>query len=315
MRVKHVESGFLTVNDFESVLGMNSQSEALAYLKSRGWDASDKQDDISSILKQKEFNLWNFVKELVGDLSLFGVILLKKDFTNLKAVLRGILNDIDVNHLLDPLALVKTDVLYNCVKKQNFFDLPSYISTVARESFEVLLQTGDACLCDAIIDAGMFTAMNSFNNKCNLKIAQNYIELLAVYSNINICVRSIRLKKNNKSFLSLALIPCRTFDLQNLLRFTVKGIDSLINYLNSVCYVGVPAFVYNESMENLVCWFDTSLYSLVKKERQCCFTLSPIFAFILANYLEFKNLRMAFNYFITKRNKEVLLARYRSVLA
>lgn len=315
MRIKHIESLMLTVNDFESMLSMNSCVEALSYLKSRSWYAGDESSSIDSILKQKEVDLWNFVKEIVSDTSFFSAILLKKDFMNLKLALRGVLSNIDVSYLLDPFAFIKTDILLDCVASQSFSSLPYYISSVAKESFGKLLQTGDACLCDAIVDAGMFKAMNVFNKKRGLKIAQDYVELLAVYSNISICIRSIKLNKNCKSFLSAALIPCKTFDLNNLLCFTIKGIDSLVAYLNSVNYLVVPPFIYSDGVDSLGCWFDASLYSLVKKERKCCFTLSPIFAFILANYLQFKHIRLVFNCFVTGESREDLLSKFRFVLS
>ena len=314
MRVKHAESRLLSASDFESILNLESESSAVDYLRSKGWRIDESSVEINDILKKKETDLWHFIEELVGDLTFFSSILLAKDFANLKVILRAVLSDVDVGSLLDPLALTASSVLYDSVKTQDFLNLPGFISTVAKQAFDVLLQTGDACLCDATIDNGMFKAMRQFTVKDGLAVFQQYIELLAVFSNINICVRSIKLNKNNRSFLTSALIPCKTFDLQCLMSFTISGLENLIKYLDSTNYSTFPPFVYVEGRSDLVEWFDSSVLDFIKTERQKCFTLSPIFVFILANYLEFKNLRLVFSYFRTGANKKKLLERFRHLI-
>jgi|GEM_PF-5399097 len=291
MRIKSLEKFLLKSSDFESMLSFSSKSEVFGYLKSKGWKV-EKNENIDEIIKNSEISLWNFVREAVGNSDFSNVILLRKDFSNLKAIIRGVLSDIDVTNFLDFLAIYNPNDLYKSVKKQQFDELPPCMKDVAREAFFVLLKTSDACLCDAVIDRGMFVALNSFvENKKNF-LVYNYLELLKVYANINISFRAIDLNKNTRAFLLKSIIPCDTFDYQTIINSTLKGKESLLNFLKDTVYKGFLEFSYDESEESLNNWLDFSIFSMASEEITNCFGVEPIFAYILLRYLEFKNLRM-----------------------
>ena len=292
MRIKALENFFLRSSDFDAMLGLASEEEILGYLQSKGWKFFDSCEKIDRIIKDSEVFLWKFIKEIVGSLDFFDVILLKKDFSNLKAIVRGVLSDIDVANFLDGLAKYNPDDLYKNVKEQHFDALPEYMKNTAKDAFSVLLKTADACLCDSLIDRGMFEAMKVEGRSVKSRLVSDFVELLCVSANINIALRSINFKRNTRAFLLKALIPCSTFDLDSLIAAALKGKDCLVLYFDEAVYKGFPAFVYKDEVENVSNWTDYSIFCILKKEISKCFGLDPIFAFVLYKYLEFKNLRL-----------------------
>ena len=295
MRIKCLEDQNFNYSDFESMLLLPSSIDRINFLKNKGWIFDDSLSEIDDILKKREEDLFKFVKELVGNLDFLNFILIKKDFSNLKAVIRGVLSEIDVVDILDNLALIKPETLLYCVKNQDFASLPDYIKDVAKESFETLLHTNDACIADTIIDSCMFKVLNEISSKSELTIVKDYVELLSVYSNCNIVLRASKLKKNTKGFLFKALIPSRTLDCDKLISFTINSEESLIDYLNGLSFSGFLLFFYREDENYLESWFDASLLNIIKKGQNNYFSRSPIVAYVLLKYLEFKRVRIVFS--------------------
>lgn len=310
MRIKSLENSLLKSSDFESMLSFNSQGEIFGYLKGKGWKIR-KNENLDEVIKNSEVSLWNFVKEATDNLDFFKIILLRKDFSNLKAIIRGVLSDIDVTNFLDFLAIYDPEDLYKSVKNQQFDEMPPCMEEVAREAFFVLLKTSDACLCDAVIDKGMFVALNSFVENKKDSLVYDYMELLKVYANINISLRAIDLNKNTRNFLLKSIIPCNTFDYQAIVDSTLKGKENLLNFLNDTVYKGFLDFSYDESEESLNDWLDFSIFSMVKSEITSCFGIEPIFAYVLLKYLEFKNLRIVFKNVGNVKKVEKLRERFR----
>ena len=295
MRIKCLEDKNLDFSDFEAMLSIPSFADRVGYLKNKGWIFDDSLTEIGSILKECEKDLFSFVKELVGNLDFLNFILIKKDFSNLKTIIRGVLSEIDVSDLLDDLSFFSPEALLNCVKDQNFTLLPDYIKDAAKESFETLLHTNDACLADTIIDSHMFKVLNEISAESKLSIVKNYVELFFVYANLNISLRAEKLKKNNRDFLAKALVPCRTFDRDKIMFLTIKGKEALLDYLSGLSYTGFLPFLCKEGKDYLNCWFDSSLLNIVKREQSNYFTKGPIVAYVLSKYLEFKKIRLIFS--------------------
>lgn len=295
MRIKCLEDKNLDFNDFEAMLSITSFTDRVGYLKNKGWVFDDSLTEIDSILKKCEKDLFSFVKELVGSLDFLNFILIKKDFSNLKTIIRGVLSEIDISDLLDDLSLISPETLLNCVKNQSFTLLPDYIKDAAKESFETLLHTNDACIADTIIDSHMFKVLNKISTESKLSIVKNYVELFFVYANLNISLRAENLKKNNRDFLAKALVPCRTFDRDKIMFLTIKGKEALLDYLSGLSYTGFLPFLCKEGKDYLNCWFDSSLLNIVKREQSNYFTKGPIVAYVLSKYLEFKKIRLIFS--------------------
>lgn len=290
MRIKCLENEALSLNDFEAILAIPTLDERISYLKNKGINVSSGKVD--EIFKKQEKELLEFVKELIGSLDCLNFILIRKDFMNLKAVVRCVLKDINAKDFLDDLSLIDPNLMINAIKEQQFNLLPEYIRNISKESFETLLKTNDACFTDAIIDAEMFKVLLEVSKKSKLSIIKNYVELLSVYANLNIALRSIKLRRNDVFFLNRSLIPCKTFDTQYLIDYCIKGKEPLVNYLNSVVYYDFSLFHYKEDKDYLNTWFDSSLTCIINKEKSDYFTLNSVIAYVLSRYLEFKKIKM-----------------------
>ena len=112
MRIKCLEDKNLDFSDFEAMLSIPSFADRVGYLKNKGWIFDDSLTEIGSILKECEKDLFSFVKELVGNLDFLNFILIKKDFSNLKTIIRGVLSEIDVSDLLDDLSFLMQFLLF-----------------------------------------------------------------------------------------------------------------------------------------------------------------------------------------------------------
>ena len=112
MRIKCLEDQNFNYSDFDSMLLLPSSIDRINFLKNKGWIFDDSLSEIDDILKKREEDLFKFVKELVGNLDFLNFILIKKDFSNLKTIIRGVLSEIDISDLLDDLSLIYSSNLY-----------------------------------------------------------------------------------------------------------------------------------------------------------------------------------------------------------
>ena len=237
--------------------------------------------------------IWETVLEMVPDKYLFSVLLLPNDFNNLKTCIKATITEKEPEKFLIPFGTIDPKLMLSAIKDKNYDLLPEYIKDVARKAFEAFLRTGDSQFCDTLIDNCLLKSMEEIALNSDVNLIREYSELFVAVSNIKIAVRSSKTNKKIE-FLNKAMAECKSLDVKTLIDATIKGPESIYEYLSTTVYSEAIPYLKN-SMVLFEKWYDDKVMDLIKKEKSNPFTIAPIIAYVLARQNEIKVVRMIFS--------------------
>ena len=102
------------------------------------------------LLSAERDKTWEFIGELVKDMSVFDVFLYANDYHNLKAAIKEVCTNTMHTGIyfekgqctIDPLLIRKA------IREHDYQLLPEHMQAVAKSAADTLLHTGDGQLCD-----------------------------------------------------------------------------------------------------------------------------------------------------------------------
>lgn len=288
-RIRSKEISLLNKSDIDQLMNCKNEKECLRLLAEKGWGRTG-EENAEQILSIERDKIWELMRELVEDLSVFHTFLYSNDFHNLKAAIKQVYTDTEFKDIYIAQCTIAPEIIINAVKEHNFSDLPEHMRSCAEEAYQVLMHTGDSGLCEVIIDkAALVTILQKSKASGNELLAQ-YGELKVAVANINIAIRSCRTKKD-RSFIERALAECDSLDNKELASAALEGMDAIYGYLQKTVYAeAVDAL--KESSSALERWSDNLIINYIRPQKYNPFTLSPLAAYILARENEIKTVRI-----------------------
>lgn len=254
--------------------------------------------NIENILSFEINKTWQTVFEMVKDKSELKVLLLPNDFHNLKVCIKALITEKTASDFFIPFGTIDPKMIFDAVENKNYDLLPEYMRAVANKAFEVFLHTADSQVCDTLIDNCLLRKMEEISLNSKLEIEREYAELFVAVANIKVAVRACKTNKKIK-FLNMAMVNCKSLNIDELKKATLSGIDKLYEYLLKTPYDDAVPYL-KTSMALFEKWYDDKIVDLIKKEKSNPFTLAPIIAYVLARQNEIKVIRIIFS---GKRNK------------
>ena len=88
-RVRVKELFLLSRKEVEQLLACRTYTEALDFLKNRGFGSAAKDDTITDLLDAERAATWSFLREIVKDDPTLDLFLYENDFHNLKAAIKA----------------------------------------------------------------------------------------------------------------------------------------------------------------------------------------------------------------------------------
>lgn len=290
-RIRSRELSLLSRSDIDALLSSKNYEEALRSLYDKGYGDSSSFPSIDELLSYESTKTWELVSELLnGDLSPLYVLLYPIDFHNLKAAIKTVLSDGDGEKVFINSGTIASESLVEAVKDSEFEKLPEHLKNVAELAAKTFIKTSDGQLCDIIIDQGAMAEMIKTAKASKNKLLIDYAELYTSLANIKIAVRCCKTGKNT-DFMSLALTPCSTIDIEKLIKSALKGIDELYDYISLTEYSDAIATL-NQSLSAFEKWCDNKIMCLISEQKANAFTVSPIAAYVLARENEIKAVRI-----------------------
>ncbi|MCR5627919.1 MAG: V-type ATPase subunit [Lachnospiraceae bacterium] len=286
-RVRHHELSLLSDQFIDRLIHSESVKAALDTLNTQGWDG----DDPDSILNNQENSIWDFVSELVDDLSVFDVFLLKNDCHNLKAAIKSSYMGLkpEDTPVLDR-AITDPATVIKAVSEKDFSRLPESMQQSAADALEEIFRTHDGHMSDTIIDRATLDAIRAAGKRSQTPVLSLYSEVTIASSDIKIAVRGADTKASREYF-ELAIAPCDTLDKDELVSAALAGKDAVCEYLMRTKYAdGVPEL--KKSISAFERWCDNLLIDYIKPQIHNPSTLGPVAAYILARQNEIKTVRI-----------------------
>lgn len=288
-RIRSRELSLLTKADIEQLMNCKSEKEALQFLKDKGW-GKEGAETAEELLSAEREKTWDLLREMVDDFSVFNVFLCGNDFHNLKAAIKQAYKGTELPNMYYSDYTVDPGIIRKAINEKDFSLLPEHMREVAKEAYEIQLQTGDSQLCDIIIDKAALETIYSEGKSSGNELIEEYVELKVAQANIKIAIRSVKTGKD-KEFLRRALAECESLDKNRLIDSALEGMDAIYEYLSHTVYSdAVPAL--KESSQAFERWCDNRIIEYIKPQKYNPFTLSPLAAYLLARENEIKTVRI-----------------------
>ncbi len=288
-RVRSRELSLLNRQDMDQLLSCKTYDECIRVLGDKGW-GDGTGNSAEALLAAEDRKTWDFIRELVSDLSPFRVLLYPIDYNNLKAAIKCVVTNVEPFQVFLPGGTIAPEVLTQCVRESSFTQLPSHMAEAASRAYHTLLQTGDGQLCDVILDRACLEDVLAEGKTGGDQVLDKYAVLLCAVSNIKIAVRACKTGKT-REFLDAALAPCPTLDTAALASSACDNLDAVFAYLAATPY-SQAADMLKESYSAFEKWCDDQVMDLIREQKTNPFTVGPLFAYILARRNEIGSVRI-----------------------
>lgn len=287
-RIRSHEQQLLTTPFLDSLESSGGEEAAIRLLNGHGWGTAGQSAE--EILEGEEQKTWEFIGELVSDLSVFNVFRYENDYHNLKAAIKEACTAGTHPGIYLEDGTFPSRKMEDAMAGREFEELPERMREPARKAMDTLLQTRDGQLCDCIIDRAALEAIREAGRTSGSDLLALYGELTAATGDIKTAVRALRTGKD-KEFLRSALADCGTLDTGTLAEAASDSTEALYSYLSSTSYSGAVDEL-KKSPSSFERWCDDLLIIRIRPQLTNCFGLDPLAAYILARRMEIKSVRI-----------------------
>lgn len=289
-RIRALEVSLLSSGVIEALISCKDEAAAIKMLADRGWGGVDTPLDADSILEYENNRIWETVRELRIDKSVFQVLLYPDAFHNLKAAIKEVCLGVKYDGIFTESDILPCERAVEIIEKKDFSLLPSYMTEAAKEAYETLLHTSDGQLCDIIIDRATLEAIYEEGKKTECDILKKYAFDTAALTDIRIALRCARTKKD-AAFMRQAMCDTAEFSSESLIKAALEGVDKICEFIAGTSYsAGAEALL--ESDIAFEKWCDNRIIDLIKSQKYNSFTEGPVVAYVLARQNEIKTVRM-----------------------
>ncbi len=286
--VRAQEAKLLTPSDLEQMIGAANAADAARVLSDRGWTGMEDEDP-SAFQEQLE-GLWEMLAGILPEKHLLDFLLVKQDFHNAKAALKGRVTGVECAPLYLGPCLVDPALLTAAVNEKRFDRLPDWLAVPTRDAYDLLTRTLDGQLCDVFLDrAGLEVTLRlakETKNSFLIKIAQQ----LCLTADLKIALRAARTKKD-ETFLEAALADCADVSKSGLTKASARGEEALLQYLEASGF-GEAAAQIKTSNTAFEKWCDDLLMRQVSDAKRIAFGVEPLLAYYIAGEAQIKNARI-----------------------
>lgn len=288
-RVRARELGLLSRQDIDQLMAAKTYGECVRVLNDKGWGTGTEKN-AEEIFEAEDNKLWDFIRELVSDLSPFNVLLYPADYNNLKAAIKLAATGAEPHNVFKSGGTVPPEEMLEAVHNNSFGGLPEKMAEAAEKAYKTLLQTRDGQLCDIILDKACLEEIYAAGRASKDSLIKEYADLSVAISNIKIAVRCCKTGKS-LSFIKESLVDCGSLNADSLAHAASKSLEDVYSYLSATEYAEA-ADKLKESSSAFEKWCDDKMMELIKGQKMNPFTIGPIMAFIIARRNEINTVRI-----------------------
>ena len=232
-RIRANERYLLKDKDLSELLECKSYDRAQQYLIDKKW--LSKKGSITESLKYQSEKLWELLSESVPDKKELDILCVTNDFFNIKAAVKCHFTDKDPSaYYIQPTTLNLKE-LSEKVASHKFSAIEGVKGKCAEESYKTACLTENGQNADIIIDRACIDEMKRYADKKGDSVTGEISAFLCDTANIKIAFRCAETNKK-RDFTETAIGECKAFPRKDLVEATLKGKDSLTEYLAKTFY-------------------------------------------------------------------------------
>lgn len=288
-RIRALENNLLNQDDLNQLLACPDEDEAVEWLLGRGWGDGEEAKDGETILFYELDKTWKVVRELVNDMSTLDVLSYQDLHHNVKGAIKRVVSGKDVPDVYIHNSFFTDEELLEIVRNENWYKLPSFLSNKAKDAYDAAVKTRDGQLLDIMMDRACLESLLEAGERGQHPIIEEYAEETVAVTNIKIAVRCERTGKN-ADFMRMAMVPCKTVNIELLIKAALTGGEAIIEYVESTAYAD-GAEALKRSLSTFERWCNDRIIELIKPQLRNSFSIGPIFAYIYAREIEIRSVR------------------------
>ncbi|MDY4923151.1 V-type ATPase subunit [Frisingicoccus sp.] len=288
-RIRALEVSLFSASVIEQLLACRDYDSCLRFLQEKGW-GGDAAPDADRILAREEQKIWETVREMHVDLSVFNVLYYPNWFHNLKAAVKAVCTGRENGNIFYKETPVSGDEMMRIIKERDYRALPVNMQKAAEEAVETLLHSGDGQLCDIIIDRACMEAIREAGHLAEDSVIKDYAEETVAITNIKIGIRAARTAKSLE-FMKRAMTPCERINVDRLAQAALSGEDTFIEYLSGNGYSEAEEAL-KASLSAFERWCDNRIIEIIKPQKMNPFSVGPLVAYVIARENEIKTVRI-----------------------
>lgn len=308
-RIKINETRLLGTDGIEKLINSKSLDEAVSLLNEKGY--SSQGAPIDNLFDNQLENAWQLVSEVAPDFSEFNFMLVKNDFHNFKAVLKGVILDKSYEDLCIYPVITPVEVLHQAISEQRWGLLPDYMQSCAKKSYDYFVSTNNGQLSDLCLDKGALNACVELSKSNKDEFIRGLGDLIASTYNLRIAVRSAKLNMQYE-MIKEALCDNCSLDSNELALSASKDLDEVKAFIAKGRFSSAAAEL-EKSFGSFEKWCDDALIRYCEKARYVCFTAAPLAAYIIKKEAELKCVRIIISGKQTGMSEEQIRLLLRSV--
>ena len=145
-RIRALEASLFSASTIEQLLACKDETACLRFLQDKGWGDMDTAPNGDAILSRERAKIWENIRQMGVDMSVFDVLVYPNRFHNLKAAIKAVYTGKENLPVFyeDP-ELPKKDLL-RILKDRDYSALPKNMRSAAEEAMEALLHSSDGQL-------------------------------------------------------------------------------------------------------------------------------------------------------------------------
>ncbi|MDD3362036.1 MAG: V-type ATPase subunit [Hespellia sp.] len=289
-RIRALEVTLFSNATIDQLMACRTYEECLQFIADKGWGDSDTGLNAEAMLTREEEKIWEVMREMRVDMSVFDVLSYPNQFHNLKAAIKEVCTEtVNPGIFYDDCEIGGEEML-EIIRNKDFIRLPDNMQAAAKEAYDTLLHTRDGQLCDVIIDRATMEAVYEAGRQAKDDIMKNYAEDTVAIADIKIAVRSAKTAKSIE-FMRRAMAQCASLSVDQLSKAALAGEAAIAEYLLGTAYAG-GAEALKESPSAFERWCDNRVIQTIQPQKYKAFTIGPLVAYVLARQNEIKTVRI-----------------------
>lgn len=289
-RIRSLEVALFSNATIDQLMACRTYEECLQFVVDKGWGDADTAVDADAILNREEEKIWEVMRQMRVDMSVFDVLMFPNQFHNLKAAIKEVCTEVDNPGIFYDDSEMDGAKMLEIIRNKDYLKLPQNMQGPAKEAYESLLHTRDGQLCDVIIDRATMEAIYAAGQQAKDDIIKNYAEDVVAIANIKIAVRSAKTAKSME-FMKRAMAECSSLNIEQLSQAALSGEEAIAEYLLGTAYAG-GAEALKESTSAFERWCDNRVIQTIQPQKYKAFTIGPLVAYVLARQNEIKTVRI-----------------------
>lgn len=310
--VRAREKNLLSPSDIEQFISFNEINDLVRYLNDKGYGEGKTVDEV---LKSRSDSVWDYLKSVAPDFSIFYPFIIVNDAHNFKVILKGLMSGKKRDELLLSPSTIETDVLLKAVEHKRFDILPDWIKQSAEEAYEIITHKTDARECDAVIDKATMKEMLRLSKTLESEFSVKYFNTIVFYNNIKIALRCSKTKAD-ADFLKKSLCDVDEFRMSSVISAALKGENALVDELSkySEYECGKAVDCYKNSPSLFEKYVDDLLMKLaVESCKRASDGCEPLVGYFLGVEAEKKVIHIIESGIRTDTDKEIIRERLREI--